>query len=279
MKTHSHLRHLAILVAVCAAVHASSAYAAFGITSVSGAVQLPGPPPPNVLPGSVEQPIGSPIPIGDPIIFHEVLGGIIVPTPPTAQHPLAFLGLDIDHNGSPVSAVPVVSGNVVNPLLVPSLIPTGTRFNSYLFHFDPVGSPPAATYSSTINFDNPIIGVQLFSNGFDLQKPAGTPYQGTLEQGDTQVSLNSGPPVIYYPGSANYPPLGLSYRGIEEDAFQLSIAGNSVTLAGAVFNGEIDQIRILTAPGTVVPEPATGIAWAIVLSMGCAGVFVIRRSY
>jgi hypothetical protein len=144
-----------------------------------------------------------------------------------------------------------------------------------LFHFDPVGSPGIAIYNSTINFDDPIIGVQLFSNGFNLQKPAGTPYQGTLEQGDRQVALNGGPPEAYYPGTVNYPPLGLNFRGVEEDALQITIVGNSVTLAGQVFQGEIDQVRILTA---AVPEPASAIGWTIVLTVGCAAAFVKRRS-
>lgn len=271
----SQIRNLALLVAAFALLHAKSAQAAFGITSTIGATQLAGPPAPNVLPGSVEQPIGFPLPIGNPIIFPEVLVGVVKPAAPSVRHPFAAIGLDVDHNGSNVTAAPVVSGNVVNPLLVSALIPVGTQFNSYLFHFDPVGSPGIALYNSTIKFDNPIIGVQLFSNGFTLQKPAGTPYQGTLEQGDTQVFLNGGPAPAYYPGIVNYPPLGLNSRGIEEDALQITIVGNQLTLAGQVFGAEIDQVRILTA---AVPEPASVIAWSIILSIGCVGGLAKRRS-
>jgi hypothetical protein len=144
-----------------------------------------------------------------------------------------------------------------------------------MLHFDPAGSPSIALYDATINFDNPIIGVQLFSNGFNLQKPAGIPYQGTLEQGDDQVYLNGGPTQAYYPGNVNYPPLGLNFRGVEEDALQIIIVGNQLTLKGQVFGGEIDQIRILTA---AVPEPASAIAWTMVLSIGCVFAFVKRRS-
>jgi hypothetical protein len=274
MKMPTQIRNLVLLLAAFASLQAQSAYAAFGITSVVGATLLPGPPAPNVLPGSVEQPIGSPVPIGNPIIFPEVLAGIVKPAAPTPQHPLANIGLDVDHNGANVSATPVVSGNVVNPLLVPALIPVGTQFNSYLFHFDPVGTPGIAIYNSTINFDKPIIGVQLFSNGFNLQKPAGVPYQGTLEQGDRQVFLNGGPAEAYYPGTVNYPPLGLNSRGVEEDSLQITIVGNQLTLAGHVFGGEIDQVRVLTA---AVPEPASAVAWAVVLSIGCVAAFVKRR--
>jgi hypothetical protein len=269
------MRSLVLLIALVTLAQANTALAAFGITSVVGATQLAGPPAPNVLPGSVEQPIGFPFPIGNPIIFHEVLVGVVKPVAPTPQHPLSLIGLDVDHNGTPVSAAPVVSGNVVNPLLVPALIPVGTQFNSYLLHFDPAGAPGIALYDATINFDNPIIGVQLFSNGFALQKPALVPYQGTLEQGDTQVFINGGPNLAYYPGTVNYPPLGLNFRGVEEDALQITIIGNSLKLTGQVFGAEIDQIRILTA---AVPEPASGIAWALTLVVGCVAAFVYRRS-
>jgi hypothetical protein len=267
-------RTLAILAALPMCLCAQSAHAAFGISAVVGATQLPGPPPPDVLPGSNEQPVGSPIPISTPIVFHEVLGGAIVPDTPTPEHPLANLGLDVDHDGSNVSAAPVVTSNVVNPLLISTLIPVGTQFNSYLFHFDPAGSPTIAIYDSTITFENPIIGVQLFSNGFNLQKPVGTPYQGTLEQGDSQVALNGGPPVTYYPGSANYPPLGLSSRGVEEDALQITISGTQLRLTGQAFGNEIDQVRILTA----VPEPGSAIAWTMVFATACAGLVSVRRS-
>jgi hypothetical protein len=192
MKMPYPVSDLLVLVAVFTSVQVQSAHAAFGITSVTGATLLAGPPAANALPGNIQQPIGFPLPVGNPIIFPEVLVGVIKPALPTPQHPFAVIGLDVDHNGSTVSAAPVVSGNIVNPLLVPALIPVGTQFNSYLLHFDPVGAPGIAPYNSTIKFEKPIIGVQLFSNGFSLQKPAGTPYQGTLEHGDNQVFLNGG---------------------------------------------------------------------------------------
>ena len=68
-----------------------------------------------------------------PLIFPEVISGRCVAT---VAHPL---GLDVDHDGSNVVAAPTISGNVVNPALVDTTIPTGTGFNSYLLHFDPVG--------------------------------------------------------------------------------------------------------------------------------------------
>jgi hypothetical protein len=249
----------AFIVALFAALQVQPAVAAFGITSVTGAVELPGGPPPNVQPGGNEHPSGL------PIIFPEVISGTVAAT---VLHPL---GMDVDHDGSNVVAAPTISGNVVNPALISSTIPVGAGFNSYLLHFDPVASPFFAFYVATINFDNPIIGVQLFSDGFPLNKPSLIPYIGTLEQGDRQVSINGGPPLAYYPGSLNF-------RGVEEDAFVLSISGNTVILAGSTSGPEIDQVRILTAP-TIregLPEPAAAMTWALI-AMTCGGAFGRRR--
>jgi hypothetical protein len=255
-----------VLCATCvmmllAAVSAQPVYGGFGfgINTVSGATPLPSPPPPNVHPGFNEGNL--------PIVFPEVLNGTIVTT---GANPL---GMDTDHDGSNVVAAPTISGNIVNPSLTPTTIPVGTKFNSYLFHFDPVGSPFTANYITTITFDNPIIGVQLFGDGFSLQKPAGTPYTGTEEQGDLQVFLNGGPPVTYYPA-------GLPSRGIEEDSFMLAISGgNTVVLAGSAHGAEIDEVRIITAApifgGT--PEPATFTSWAMITVLGACGTFAWRR--
>jgi hypothetical protein len=250
----------AFLVALLAALQVQSAHAAFGIASVTGAIELPGPPPPNVHAGSNENPLA--------IIFPEVISGTVMTT---ALHPL---GLDVDHDGSNVVAAPTISGNVVNPALVDTTIPVGAGFNSYLLHFDPVAGPFFAFYVATINFDNPIIGVQLFSDGFQLQKPP-VPivpgYIGTLEQGDAQVAANGGSPLAYYPG-------GVAYRGVEEDAFVLSITGNQVILVGSTSGPEIDQIRILTAPTITggLPEPAAATTWVLIAI--CCGAFGRRRT-
>ncbi len=263
--TASRITLLALFIALLASAGAQSAHAAFGITSATGATILPGPPAPNVLPGSSEAAL--------PLIFPEVLNGVVAPT---GTHPL---GLDVDHDGSNVVAAPTVSGNVVNPLLIDTTIPVGTGFNSYLFHFDTPGEPFFAFYVATITFDNPVLGVQLFSKGFDLDKPSGTSYSGTLEQGDEQISLNGGPSIAYYPGVVHFPPNGLSYRGIEEDAFVLAISGNTVMLSGSANGPEIDQIRILTAPTitAAVPEPTTAVVWGMLGMIGYGGIFIRRR--
>jgi len=270
MKMPIRLKISAAIVALTAALQAPSALAAFGVTSVTGATLLPVPPPPNALPGSNEVPIGFPVPIGDPLLFPEILGGVIFDTSPLG------VGLDVDHNGSNVVASPTISGNVVNPMLVSTTIPAGTRFNSYMFHFDPAATPDIGLYISTLRFDNPVIGVQLFSAGFDLEKPSGTSYTGTLEQGDFQMFIQAGGvPPYFVPG---YYPAGVAFRGVEEDFFRLAIAGNTVTLVGSTSGVEIDQVRILTGvPPGGIPEPASGMAWAIISLIGCSGALMRRQ--
>jgi hypothetical protein len=248
-----HLRLITLHAAVLTATQSQSVFAAFGITSVVGGIELPAPPPPNVLPGSNEG--------AQPVVFPEALNGTVV-----------GLGVPVDHDGSNVVAAPTISGNVVNPALISAVIPGGTRFNSYMVHFDPVGSPFFAFYVTTINFDNPILGVQLFSNGFPLDKPSGNPYIGTLESGDFQVAANGGPALPYYPGA-------VAFRGVEEDSFVLAIAGNTVMLAGSANGPEIDQIRIFTAspPFGGLPEPTTAVVWGVIGMIGYGGVFARRR--
>src|SRR4051812_47681087 len=90
-----------------------------GIVSFSGGTPLPGPPATGVHPG--DQPA-----LPTPIIFPEFINGAILAG-----------GVPVDHNGSVVVAAPVESAGVVNPLLVKSIIPAGTKVDSYLFHFDP----------------------------------------------------------------------------------------------------------------------------------------------
>jgi len=85
----------ACLAALLAALQPQSVHAAFGITSVTGAIELPGPPPPNVLPGGNESPLA--------LVFPEVLNGTVIAT---GAHPL---GMDVDHDGSNVVAAPTIS--------------------------------------------------------------------------------------------------------------------------------------------------------------------------
>ena len=234
------------LVFVVACLGAIPAQA--GIVSFSGVTPLPGPPAPNVLPGS--QP-----PIPTPIIFPELPG--------TGT---AIGAIPVDHNGSVVVASPVESANIVNPALVSGFIAPGTRYESYLFHFDPADTtiPSAANFYplSSITFSTKIIGVQLFSSAAaGLQKPALTPYVGTLESGDSLPVFWGGPIPPYYPG-------GLATRGLEEDSMAIVAGGFGINLAGEADGVQIDQVRIFVA---VVPEP-TSLAMAFVAIFGIMGL-------
>jgi len=233
---------VACLVAV-PAIHASI----ISTTNVNQ-VALPGA---GVTPEATTTPPNVSGGIGTPIIFKEVSGVV------------GAGGLPVDHlvSGN-VTVGPAETASVVNPLFVSGVIPAGTPFESYLFHFDPVnsGSPSAANFytGSNILFSNQILGIQIFSNGFtSLQKPALTPYVGKLEAGDLEVFANGGPPASYYPG-------GLANRGLEEDQVTITAGGFGITLQGQAQLAEIDQIRILVA----VPEPAT-------LTMAFAGIMGI----
>jgi len=204
-----------------------------GIVGSSAVTVLGAPPAPNVLPGSNTT-------TPNPIIFPEVLGGVI----PAG-------GLAVDHDGSVVAATPVETGNIVNPLLVSAVIPAGTVVESYLFHFDPPDAAfpgPGNFYpASSILFSTKILGVQLFTSGFAaLQKPALTPYVGKLEAGDAAIAAMGGPAPAYYPG-------GVLFRGLEEDAMAITDGGFGITLAGEADGVQIDQVRIIVA----VPEPTS----------------------
>src|SRR5438874_232135 len=91
-----HTALTALAAALLASLHVQPVIAAWGITSVSGAVELSAPPPPltapapNVMPGSVEGAL--------PIIFPEVIGASVT----------SAAGMGVDHNGTNVVAAPTI---------------------------------------------------------------------------------------------------------------------------------------------------------------------------
>jgi len=233
-----------IVALLVVAAQSQSAFATFGIVSVSGGIQTTAPA--SVVSGATENPL--------PIIFPEAIGKtLLAPLP-------------VDHDGSDVVAPgPAINANsVVNSAYIAAMLQPGTVVNSYLFHFDRPSTPPTAPfYITTINFVGHVVGVQMFSNGYlTLQKPFGTPYVGTLETGD----LAFGAGTIYPTGSAS--------RGLDEDEFSLSISGSQVVLTGIALGTQIDQVRIITA----VPEPNAIAIWTM-MSLTCAGlVWHLRRA-
>lgn len=220
---------------VFAGVAASSvgaAEAGVGISSLMGATEA-------TLPSST---------LGEsaaPLLFTETIGGVI-----------GSGGLATDHDGSSVVAKPTVTNGVVNAALSPSTISAGTKYNSYLFSFNP-NSTADLTYITTIEFEQPIIGVQLFGSGSALERPETYAYVGTLEAGDAAAVANGAPASLY--------PTGLAGRGVEDDEFVLAISCNRVMLAGSVIGGDIDQVRFLTA-AISTPEPASMAVWCLLAS-------------
>ena len=223
-----HLVLTAFLVALLAALQAQSVHAAFGITSVSGAVELPGPPPPNVLPGGNE---------GAPSDYlsrsHQWDGG-------RHRYSSAWTGCRsrrferrccADYFGqrseSGCWSIPQFQWALVSTVICYTLI----RW------------PRPSSRSTSQRLTLTIRSSAFSYSATDLRfksRPA-LAYIGTLEQGDVQIGINGGPPLAYYPG-------GVDFRGVEEDAFVLAIAGNTIIVAGSTSGPEIDQIRILTAP-------------------------------
>lgn len=164
-----------------------------------------------------------------PIVFQETADGVF-----TSNMPVDALYT------SDFTANPVVSGPVVNANLVSGVIPAGTHYDSYFFHFDPNGTgnyPFSGSNPAEIDFSSQILGLQLFGTGVNSPRPA----TGTLGNGDAVSPFGT----AYYPGS-------VSSRGVESgDSLQVYLSGTGLRLAGTVSGGEIDQIRIFVA----VPEP------------------------
>jgi hypothetical protein len=158
---------------------------------------------------------------------------------------------------------PVVSGGVIDSNLVPGIIPAGTQFQSYFFHFDPGaaggGYPSAGALPAEIDFSNKILGIQLFGVG------AGSPtLTGRLGDGDAISPFG----VNYYPGPTSGSPAGSANsptRGLDSgDSIGIYSGGTIIQFGGVSFGGQIDQIRIFVA----VPEPASlGMAFMAILGI------------
>lgn len=147
---------------------------------------------------------------------------------------------------------PVVSAGVIDASLVPGVIPAGTPYESFIFHFDPLsnggGYPTSGTAPVQITFSNPILGLQLFGVGTGSASAT-----GHLGDGD----LISPYGANYYPGPTSGIPAGADNsptRGLESgDSIGIYSGRTVLQLAGVSFGGQIDQIRIFVA----APEPTS----------------------
>jgi hypothetical protein len=190
----------------------------------------------------------------DPVVFPETSGLMPVNMPVDALITGDF------------TTRPVVSGGIIDANLVPGVIPAGTPFESYFFHFDPGANggmyPSSGAIPAEIDFSNRILGLQLF--GLGTGSPSLT---GHLGDGDAispfGVNYYPGPTSGAPPGSANSPT-----RGLESgDSIGIYFNRTGIQFAGTAFGGQIDQVRIFVA----VPEPAS-LAMAFMAVVGIMGL-------
>lgn len=112
-----------------------------------------------------------------------------------------------------------------------STVPIGTRVNSYILHFDPVGaaSMPVWEFHETLTFDETILGVIFDTNTT----------HGQMAGSDVAVGLGTD----YYEAS-------WTQRKFEEGQDKwndIAILGNSVTF-DLFTNSSMDEVRIITTP-------------------------------
>jgi len=123
--------------------------------------------------------------------------------------------------------------------LTPGAIPLGTVVDSFLLHADPFDPNNGVSYSGSLTFLNPILGVIAMSGGLD------------------QTDAILGAPGTLYPVPGNEPA-----RGFElgfPDMFVISPDGKTLTFSN-VAGGADDQLRIVTAaspPQPVAPGTST----------------------
>jgi hypothetical protein len=161
---------------------------------------------------------------------------------------------------------PVVSGGIIDSNLVPGVIPAGTPYESYIFHFDPLsnggGYPSSGTVPAQITFSNQILGLQLFGIGTGSASAT-----GHLGDGDAISPYGAN----YYPGPTSGTPAGTDNsptRGLESgDSIGIYSGRTVLQLAGVSFGGQIDQVRVFVA----VPEP-TSLAMAFMAIVGIMGL-------
>jgi hypothetical protein len=118
-------------------------------------------------------------------------------------------------------------------------IPANTRVQSYLMHFDPVGTPANLTRSGSVTFDLEVLGIIAgVRNGVNVSAP------------DNTLGLSS--PIVGLPG--------VTYDTAITDLFagggdQIVLSADRKTLSFIWISGAgSDNLRIITA---AVPEPSS----------------------
>ncbi|MEO0853162.1 MAG: PEP-CTERM sorting domain-containing protein [Cyanobacteria bacterium J06648_11] len=124
--------------------------------------------------------------------------------------------------------------------LTSGTIPVGRKVDSYLFHFDPVGS---GTATATVTFAQPILGFIWQTNQLDASDSV---FNAFLPVGNWR---------------------GLDANDFEDaDVTSLVVGRESLTLDLQAGGAGIDNVRVLVA----TPEPATTAGLAALSSLGLA---------
>ena len=129
------------------------------------------------------------------------------------------------------------------------ILPKGQNYKDYFFHSENRTGTNSRTYSGSITFDSPILGV-IFSTGL-------------LTLSDIPLGL----PTTQYPTLDIY--RGLEFNGGEKVKF----TGPNTLDFTFVTAGNVDQMRVLTAGTADVPEPGS---IALLCGLGVAGLGVLR---
>jgi len=163
------------------------------------------------------------------------------------------LANDLAVNISAPSTVP--NGSSIN--LTPGTIPAGTHVDSWLLHFDPVGTPQLAlALSGSITFDRPVLGIEVLSTSLDNT-------DGLLGASGSEYTLRDPLKGLE---------LAVGMAGINTfDGITLSADRKTVTtILSTQLN--FDQVRIITA----VPEPSS---FAMLIVGGLSLLACCRRRW
>ncbi len=158
--------------------------------------------------------------------------------------------LSVSHQGSgTVSSNASANGGTIS---------SGTRLDSYLFHFDKVGSSNAT--------------VSLTNSGGSLSVTFSTAIQGVFF---SQSGLN-GSDATFGPGGLTYSGANRGVEfGSENDNFTISSDLRTITFNSLTVNGsKMDQVRVLVLGAVSTPEPGT---WAL-FGLGALGLAFHVRS-
>jgi len=148
--------------------------------------------------------------------------------------------------------------------LSPGVIPAGTRVESWLLHFDPIGIPGSPlTLQGSISFDTPVLGIEVLSASLD----------------GTDMILGAAGSEYSFNETLRGLELAVGMAGIDTfDGIQLSSDRKTILTILSTQNS-FDQVRIITAVPVPVPEPSTsalGLAGCLCL-VARLGRLIYRR--